>query len=149
VSCLVCATRGGPGSRASQEKAITYAAEQKSELIFLYVVDISMIEEVDNKLKIALLYELSWLGRVILRIAQKRADNAQIVSEIVIREGTVKDEICQFLEERSADLLLLGAPRGTTTAIFGDDSIDLFAQEIKETSGVPVEIVRPEEIQEE
>ena len=149
MSCLVCATRGGPGSRASQEKAIAYAAERKSELIFLYVVDINSIEEVDNSMKIALLNELSWLGRVILRIAQKRADNAQIVSEIVIRKGTVKDEISQFLKERSADLLLLGAPRGTTTAIFGDDSIELFAQEISKTSGVPVEIIRPKEIQEQ
>ena len=149
MSCLVCATRGGPGSRASQKKAIAYADKRKSELIFLYIVDINSIEEVDDKMKGALRNELSWLGRVLLRIAQKRADNAQVVSEIVIREGMVKDEICQFLEERSADLLLLGAPRGTTAAIFGDDSIELFAQEISETSGVPVEIVRPKEIQEQ
>jgi nucleotide-binding universal stress UspA family protein len=149
MSYLVCATRGGPGSRAVQEKAIAYAAERKSELIFLYIVDISSIEEVDDNMKLALLNELSWLGQVILRIAQKRADNAQVVSEIAIREGAIKDEICRFLEERSADLLLLGAPMGTTSAIFGDDLVEQFAQKINETSGVPVEIVRPEEIQEE
>lgn len=149
MSFLVCATRGGPGSRAVQEKAINYAVEQKAELAFLYVVDINSIEEVDENMKIALANELSWIGGVILRIAQKRAANAQIVSEIVIREGSVKDEICQFLEERSADLLLLGAPRGTTDAIFGDDSIELFAQEVTKTSGVAVEIVRPRVIREE
>ncbi len=142
---LVCATRGGPGSRASQEKAIAYAMEQTSELVFLYIVDTSSIEEVDDSLKTAYLEELSWLGRVLLLTAQKRANNAQVVSEIVMREGSVKDEICNFLEERSAELLLLGAPRGTTAAIFGDDSIEVFAREITKSSGVPVEIVRPEE----
>ena len=147
MRCIVCATRGGPGSRASQEKAIAYAAERQSELIFLYIVDISNTVAADDNLKTALTEELSWIGQVILRIAQKRANNAQIVSEIVIREGPVKDEVCQFLVERSADLLLLGAPRGTSAAIFGDDSIELFASEITKSSGVPVEIVRPKEIQ--
>jgi nucleotide-binding universal stress UspA family protein len=120
--------------------------EQTSELVFLYIVDTSSIEEVDDSLKTAYLEELSWLGRVLLLTAQKRANNAQVVSEIVMREGSVKDEICNFLEERSAELLLLGAPRGTTAAIFGDDSIEVFAREISKISGVPVEIVRPEEI---
>lgn len=149
MRCIVCATRGGPGSRASQEKAIAYAVERQSELVFLYIVDISNVGDVDENMKAALLKELSWIGQVILRIAQKRAENAQILSEMVIREGSVNDEICQFLIERSADLLLLGAPRGTTAAIFGDDSIELFAREITGTSGVAVEIVRPRVIQEE
>ena len=89
--------------------------------------------------------ELQWLGRTLLRIAQKRATKSQIDSEVVIRDGAVLDEICRFLKERSADLLLLGAPRGTTANIPGDDVIEMFAGEIHSKTGVEVEIVRPED----
>ena len=48
------------------------------------------------------------------------------------------------MEEESADLLLLGAPRGTSASILGDDPVERFAESIERESGVPVEIVRPE-----
>ncbi len=145
MGCIVCATRGGAGSRAVQEKAIQTARERECDLIFLYVIDTSSMNETNEKLKPAVRDELLWLGRTLLRIAQKRAENARIGSEIVIREGQVQDEICQYLKERSADLLLLGAPRGSTAATFGDDAVENLALAIRDASGVEVEIVRPEE----
>ena len=70
-------------------------------------------------------------------------------SEIVIREGPVQDEICRFITEREAELLLIGAPRGTTAVIFGDDKVEQFAADIEKTTGIPVEIVRPRTIDKE
>jgi nucleotide-binding universal stress UspA family protein len=93
--------------------------------------------------------ELAWLGLALLRIAQQRADAAHVESEIVIREGPVRDEICRFIKERSADMLLLGAPRGTTTATFGDDMVEQLADDIERTVGISVEIVRPPRVPEE
>lgn len=145
MTSIVCATRGGAGSRAVQEKAIHYALERESELTFLYIIDMSSMNESDEKLKSAVKDELEWIGNTLLRIAQRRAENAQVASEVIIREGQIRDELCRFLEERSASLLLLGAPRGTTTAHFGDDAVEQLAQEIQDHSGVPVEIVRPQE----
>ena len=141
---IVCATRGGAGSRAVQEKAIDYAQELERGLIFLYIVDTSNINAIEDSLHFALQEELNWMGNALLNIAHKRAENRRITSRIVIREGEVMDEICSFLKEEAAELLLLGAPRGTTTASFGDDPIERFAESIEQESGVRVEIVRPD-----
>lgn len=141
---IVCATRGGAGSRAVQERAISYAQESGSKLVFLYIVDTNNVNGIEESLQVALQYELNWLGNALLNIAHKRAEYRRIASKIVIREGKVADEIVSFLEEESADLLLLGAPRGTSASTLGDDQVERFAESIERESGVPVEIVRPE-----
>jgi nucleotide-binding universal stress UspA family protein len=140
---IVCATRGGAGSRAVREQAIEYADQRDMKLVFLFVIDVSSLSVADEKLRPAAKDELAWLGMALLRIAQERANSANIESEIVIREGLVRDEICRFIEERKAELLLIGAPRGTTAAVFGDDKVEQFASSIEESTGVTVEIVRP------
>jgi nucleotide-binding universal stress UspA family protein len=145
MGCIICATRGGAGSRAVQERAIQYAQELGHALIFLFVIDTSSLVGIDDGLRRALEEELRWLGLTLLLIAQKRADSAKINSEIIIREGVVRNEIINYIKEKSADLLLLGAPRGTTTTLFGDDLIEQFANSIQRESGVVVEIVRPED----
>lgn len=141
---IVCATRGGAGSRAVQQRAIAHAAEHGSDLVFLYVIDLTGMSPAEKVLKPAVRSELMWLGRTLLRIAQKRSTDSHVESEIVIREGSVQEEICRFVKERSANLLFLGAPRGTTANIPGDDVIERFAEKIHEETGVEVEIVRPE-----
>lgn len=146
MGCIVCATRGGAGSRAVQQRAIQYAQQQGHELVFLFVIDTTSLRELEEKMGAAVREELYWLGRTLLLIARRRADSAHIASEVVIREGVVRDEIISFLDERSADLLLLGAPRGTTDTLFGDDAIEQYARSIQTQSGVPVEIVRPESL---
>ena len=148
MGCIICATRGGAGSRAVQERAIQYAQEHGHILVFLFVIDTTSLREVDESLRKALREELRWLGFTLLLIARKRADNAQIDSEIIIREGVVHDEIINFIDEKSADLLFLGAPRGTTATLFGDDFVEQFAKSIENESGVAVEIVRPESLME-
>lgn len=146
---IVCATRGGAGSRAVRERAIQYAGQHGAALVFLFVIDITSLGEADEKLRSAVRDELTWLGLALLQIAQQRADVAHVESEIVIREGPVRDEICRFVKERQADMLLLGAPRGTTTSTFGDDMVEQLAADIERTTGVSVEIVHPSQVPEE
>lgn len=141
---IVCATRGGAGSRAVQERAVKYAKEGLHQVIFLYVIDTSSIGEADESLREAVETELGWLGRTLLRIAQKRARAAGIESEVVVRHGQVIPEISHFVAEKSAELLLLGAPRGTTATVMGDDPVETLAERISQETGVPVEVVRPE-----
>ena len=146
MGSIVCATRGGAGSRAVQLRAIEYARERREHLVFLYVIDEDHLESFDEHLRPAARDEILWLGRALMNIAQNRAENDDVASEFVIREGIVADEICRFVEERSASLLLLGAPRLSSAADHNDDSVEKFAQPIAEQSGVPVEIIRPEPI---
>jgi UDP-N-acetylglucosamine 2-epimerase len=89
--------------------------------------------------------ELIWLGKALLVVAEKRAHDAGLKAETVILVGNVQDEICSYLTEHKANILLLGAPRGTTAELSGDDAIERFASRITENSGVEVQIVRPEE----
>lgn len=143
MGCIVCATRGGQGSRAAQLRAIERAKEEDSSLIFLYVVDLRVVGEYDEKLSSAIRAEFHWLGRALLRVAQQRAERMNVEAETAIRDGGVKEEIEQFLRESHADLLLIGAPRGTSTHVFGDDAVEHFAETIEADTGVRVEVVRP------
>lgn len=141
---LVCATRGGEGSRAAQLTAIEMAASQDRHLIFLYVVDSERIAEHEPVLQEAVRAEFHWLAHALLNIARQRAEQAGLSAEVVVLEGIVKDEIEQFLRQKGADGLLLGAPRGTSPQ-FGDEAIERFARSIEEDTGVDVTVVRPEE----
>ncbi|MCP4421500.1 MAG: universal stress protein [Chloroflexi bacterium] len=145
MGSIVCATRGGEGSRAAQILAIERAKAAKKPLLFLYVVDPnSLDDDIEKSLKDALLAELNWMGETLLRIAQKRADAAYLGSEVKIRRGNVRNEIVRFLQDIGADLLVLGAPRGTTANVFGDDAIERLADGIKQEANVSVEIARPD-----
>ena len=42
---ILCATRGGEGSYATQDAAIALAKEQGDELIFFFVVDVSFLNQ--------------------------------------------------------------------------------------------------------
>ena len=141
---IVCATRGGEGSRIVQMEAIRQAAALRKPLIFIYVVDAAVVTGIESGLITAVHDELLWMGKTLLRIAQRRAGAADLDAQLVIREGNVREEIARFLRESEADVLLLGAPRGTTANTFGDDAIERFAVSIQEESAVDVQIVYPE-----
>ena len=60
TACIVCATRGGAGSRAVQHQAIEYASKSGAQLIFLYVTDTGSMFGIDD-----LYYQRSkqnWIG---------------------------------------------------------------------------------------
>ena len=141
---VVCATRGGESSRVVQMEGIRLAVTLDKPLIFIYVVDTAVMDEIDEGLKTAVHDELLWMGKTLLRIAQRRAGAADLDAQLVIREGNVREEISRFLRESEATMLLLGAPRGTTANVFGDDAIERFATSIQEESAVDVRIVYPE-----
>ncbi len=146
MGSIVCATRGGEGSRAAQIAAIEQAKASDKPLIFLYVVDPhSLDDDVDDSLRQALLAELNWMGETLLRIAQKRADSAYLGTEVRIRRGNVREEIVRFVKDVDADVLVLGAPRGTTANVFGDDAIERLAESIHQQTAVTVNIIRPDQ----
>ncbi|MFN2126023.1 MAG: universal stress protein [Candidatus Promineifilaceae bacterium] len=140
---VVCATRGGEASRAVQMAAIEQAKANNSPLVFLYVVSPEAVKDVEPSLKKAVIGEQIWLGKVILKVAEDRAEREGVRATKVIREGDVRQEICSYLTEKQARLLLLGASRSTTFSVFGDDPAERLASSIHENTGVDVAIVRP------
>lgn len=144
MKSIVCATRGGEGSRAAQMAAIHEARRTGKPLIFLYVTDTSSFSRVEEVLLPALRAELNWMGRTLLQVAKQRAESAGLLAHVEILEGQVQEEIGRFLQEADADLLILGAPRGTTANVFGDDAVEHFAQSIQAKTGVQVQVMRPD-----
>jgi len=143
---IVCATRGGASSLAVQQRAIEHAQEGEQRLIFLYVVDTESLEGLDDLLVPAVKSELHWIGATLLNIAKNRAEAHDVDAETQIRHGSLRGEIEALLKEESADLLLLGTPRGTTRTVFGDDAIERFAESVRQATGVDVELVHAEEV---
>jgi hypothetical protein len=126
--------------------AIRIAKEQSKPLTFLFVTDPASLGHVEPLLIPAVQAELNWMGQTLLSIAHQRANLAGIEAVVVVRVGDIREEIGRYLQENNTDLLLLGAPRGTTANVFGDDAIEQFAQSIQQSTGVPVEIIRPENV---
>jgi nucleotide-binding universal stress UspA family protein len=122
--------------------AIQHAKNANAPLAFLFVADKRLPIEHDSSLDEAIEQELIWLGRVLLHVARERAARSDVEAAVSIAVGPVREEIIRYLQQVDAHLLVLGAPRETTT-IFGDDSIKRFAAEITEACGVRVEIARP------
>ena len=142
---IVCASRGGQGSRAVLHAATDYARESNALIRFLYVVDESQFDDADPVLRPALLQELRWTGHTLMELASRRGHQAGVTSEVVILNGNTRDAIITYLLEHKAKALFLGAPRGTTANIFGDDEIEQFGTEIEKRTKTKVAIVRPED----
>lgn len=140
---IVCATRGGEGSRAVQLAAINRAKETNHQLVFLYVVSPGHLADDRPVLESAVREELIWLGKALLNVAHRRAHDAGLKVQTIIREGNVLDEICAYVINNEVSLLFLGAPRGASSKLFGDDPVERLATDIHDRTGVPVEFVRP------
>lgn len=144
MSLIVCATRGGEGSRAVQQKALDVALAEQANIVFLYIIDVARWTDVEEGLEGAAKDEAYWLGKTLLYLAKLRAEAVGISAEIEIREGDMLTTIQNYVRDRQASHLLLGAPRGTTANVFGDDAIEQFAGTIAQETGIPAEVVRPE-----
>lgn len=142
---IVCSTRGGQGSRAAQIAAIEMAREQNARLVFLFVVDEGLFGDVDPIMQPALKHELLWIGQSLLQLARNRGRKSGVSAETVILEGKFSQQLTAFLRETKPISMVLGAPRGTTLNIFGDDQIEKFVIQIEHETGVDVLLVRPED----
>ncbi len=139
---IVCATRGGEASRRTQERAIALARERKASLIFLFVADTSFAQPSNPALAEALTDEMERLGRGLLYIARTRAEEQGVSAEMVVRYGTVRQAIEDFLREVQASTLVLGAPgTGSEKKTFSPGELPQFAQDISASTGVEVIVV--------
>ena len=69
MSLIVCATGNGDRSRSVQARAVEAARRQQKRLVFVHVVDVGQLAELDESLREAAQAELAWLGSAIMRLA--------------------------------------------------------------------------------
>lgn len=107
---VVCMVRGGEAGRDVQLQAIAYAQSHQLELVFVHVVNVDRFVFENEALKAPAIDELTWLARVILSLARRRALEAGIKAEIVILQGTALEQMRIFLEKTPAECVFIGAP---------------------------------------
>ena len=133
MSLIVCATGNGDRSRSVQARAVEAARRQQKRLVFVHVVDVGQLAELDESLKEAAQAELAWLGSAIMRLAQDRAQRQGVHAESVVLYGNVCSALEEFLTHQPVDLLLMGEPSNATLLTF--------ARHVQDDLGIPVQLV--------
>jgi len=140
MSDIVCAIRGGAGSRAVQNVAIREALASDAQLIFLYVIDRRVLDACEPAMRPSVRNELYWMGKALVRIAVARAQTAGLRRVAwAIHEGNVREEIAQAVSARPTRLLLIGATRRQSNN--HPDAVADFATWVQTNTGVAVQIV--------
>jgi nucleotide-binding universal stress UspA family protein len=137
---IVCATRGGEGSKRVQDGAIALAQERGDDLVFLFVVDTSFLNQMAAPLVVDVGARMEQMGRFQLVRAQERAAAQGIETYAVVRRGRLRLELVAVAHELDATTILLGRPLGST-AIFEEDTLQAFAAGLEAETGIEVRIL--------
>ncbi len=133
MSVILCATGNGAQSRTVQTAAVEAALRRQARLVFVHVVDLQQLGELDESLLPAARAELAWLGEAILRLAQDRSRRQGVQTESAVLYGDVRTALEGYIRAHPVDLLLMGAT--------SSDVITAFGQHVRDDLGVPVEFV--------
>ena len=133
MDVILCATGNGTQSRTVQSTAVETALQRQARLVFVHVVDLQQLGELDESLVPAARAELAWLGEAILRLAQDRARRQGVQTTSAILYGDVREALEGYMRAHPVTLLMMGA--ATSEEITG------FARHVQDELGVAVEFV--------
>jgi nucleotide-binding universal stress UspA family protein len=137
---ILCATRGGEASLRTQDGAITLAQEEGGELIFLYVVDVSFLNQMAAPLVVDVESRLEKMGRFQLVLAQERAATQGVKAQIEVRRGMLQAELVAAVRELKVDTIVLGRPQDRQ-AVFDRAALLAFAAFLERETEAQVRIL--------
>ncbi len=137
---ILCATRGGEASYPTQDAVIALAKKQDDELVFLYVADISFLNQTAAPLVVDVESRLEKLGQFQLVMAQERAAAQGLVAQAIVRRGQLRAELVAVAQEIGATLIVLGRSLGPAAA-FEDAALKVFVADLQTETGVEVRIL--------
>lgn len=140
MGTILCATRGGEESHATQDAAIALAKQRGDGLAFLFVVDVSFLEKTAAPLVVDVESRLEKLGRFQLKMAQERAAEQGVMAEAIVRQGQLRAELIKVAREVPATLIVFGRPR-KQTAVFEEHALQTFAADLQTETGIEVRII--------
>ena len=151
LNTIICATKGSKESQVAEDRAIKLAKENKSRLIFLYIIDMELLEKGGDVTATDvedLESGMQNIGRVILDSAVEKAVESGLDAQNVLRQegkGNFLEEIKKQVELHNADLVVLGrslANKGFVERLLhSKDRPDVFEKKIREAIRCQVEIV--------
>lgn len=134
---ILCATRGGEGSRRTQDAAAALARERGDELLFVYVVDTSFLNHTAAPLVVDVEGRLESMGRFQLAIAQERVAVQGVQARVLIRRGRLRAELASAAQEEGADLIVLGRPTNQG-AVLTESALQSLVSFLEDEAGVKV-----------
>ena len=140
MGMILCATRGGEASYPTQDAVIALSKEQGDELAFLYVADVSFLNQTAAPLVVDVESRLEKLGQFQLVMAQERAAAMGIKAQAIVRTGHLRAELIAVAEEIGADIIVMGSSLGPDAA-FEDVALQAFAADVQTETGVEVRIL--------
>ncbi|MBN1660491.1 MAG: universal stress protein [Anaerolineae bacterium] len=140
MGTIICATRGGEASYRAQDAAIALAREHGHQLVFVYVVDTSFLDQTAAPLVVNVEERLERMGRFQLVVAQERATEQGVSAQAMVRRGSLQCELVDATREVGAEMIVLGHPVGSDTS-FSPSGLKALATRIKVETGVEALIV--------
>ncbi len=123
-STILVPTDGSATSRAAGKLAVDLAVANQARLIFIYVVDETVIQELARSSQ----QESDEIGRKLARSGQRYLDylanlaqRQHVAAETVLRQGTPHVEIVKEAGQQHADLIVMGhvGQRGPRRILIG------------------------------
>ena len=140
MGMILCATRGGEASYPTQDAVIALAKEKGDELTFLFVADISFLNQTAAPLVVDVESRLEKLGHFQLVMAQERAAAQGTTAQAIVRTGHLKAELISVAKEIGATLIVMGRSLGSDAA-FENATLQLFAADLQTETDVEVRIL--------
>lgn len=139
---IVCMVRGGEAGRKVQEHAIAFAHQNKKNIVFVHIVDAQTIASGNEKLVAAARDELTWLGRVTLSMARRRAERAGIQVEVAILYGSIFEAVSAYLLLNPVERIFIGSPHsGSDDYQERLERVREFSDRLSQSVGIPVLMV--------
>ena len=140
MSGIICAIRGGEGSRPTIKKGIEESLAGGTTLNFLFVVDVDFMKFSSSSRLDTLWEELDNMGEFILLAAQQKAIEQGVRAEAYVRHGKIMEEIIKLSAEIEADSVILGMPQPVEGEVstFDLENLKTFAAAIEEKTNAKV-----------
>lgn len=144
---IVCAARGGTGSQPAVNRAIQLAKERDADLTFLFIVNAEFLSHAMIGPPSIIHEQLRQMGEFIMATLQAKAQASGVPADYAVREGEVREQIRQYLEENEVDTLVMGRPiEETEASLFDPGSVSNFAAVLERETGVEVILVGQEDV---
>jgi len=140
MDVILCATRGGEASIRTQQRAIELAKERAAKLVFIFVSDVSFLDQYSAPRVPAMEGEMEHLGEFLLLMAKERAEKAGVEADCTVRKGEFQAALVEAAQELSASLIVLGSPAdaNVTTLEYLENKL---SPALKEATGSDVMVV--------
>jgi nucleotide-binding universal stress UspA family protein len=143
---ILCATRGGQASQPTHQKAIEIALDRGAELIFLYVFDQRAIQQVATPIVINVSSQMEHMRAFLRNTAQIQATKAGVRARVLVRAGSLREQIQTIAKEQGVDLIVMGNP-GEKSSLFKREALQALADEIEAETGIQVLALSGQEVE--